>query len=55
MKDLEDEWGKLGSGGNAKQTRFMRSQQELKEKMEAKAESAAAGGPDGMLLQSFIF
>jgi len=46
LKELEDEWEKVGPGAQAKQARFMRSQQDLREKMEAKAASVAgsAGG-----------
>nr|CAB3231403.1 cytoskeleton-associated protein 5-like [Phallusia mammillata] len=46
LKELEVEWEKLGSGGNAKQTRFMRSQQDLREKMEAKAAECEQAGGD---------
>ena len=53
LKDLEEEWGKLGQGANATQTRFMRSQEELKEKMEAKAE-AAGGSGDGMYIATYM-
>ena len=48
LKDLEDEWEKVGPGAQAKQSRFMRSQQDLREKMEAKAAAAAASAEGGL-------
>ncbi|CAK8693087.1 unnamed protein product [Clavelina lepadiformis] len=45
LKELEEEWEKVGTGGQASQTRFMRSQQDLREKMEAKVAEASGEGP----------
>ena len=47
LKELGDEWEKVGPGAQAKQTRFMRSQQDLREKMEEKAAAAEASGGSG--------
>jgi cytoskeleton-associated protein 5 len=48
MGELEEEFKKVTeSGEKARQTRFLRSQQDLKVKMEAEAEARAAGGEDG--------
>ena len=46
MSELETEFGNL-PGGNPKQSRFLRSQQDLKEKMEAAADDDGEGGDDG--------
>uniref|UniRef100_H2Z394 TOG domain-containing protein n=1 Tax=Ciona savignyi TaxID=51511 RepID=H2Z394_CIOSA len=44
LKELEDGWERVASEGSPHQTRFMRSQQDLREKMEAKQEAQAASG-----------
>lgn len=44
LKELEEEWEKINSASKPAQSRFMRSQQDLKEKMEAKAAAAATSG-----------
>lgn len=43
LKELEDAWEK-SSGGKPEQTRFMRSQQDLKDKMETKKAAQSAEG-----------
>lgn len=43
FKELEEEWEKIGTT-RSKQSRFMRSQQDLKEKAEAAAVATAEGG-----------
>ena len=49
MKELEEEFKKMAeSGEKAKQVRFLRSQQDLKAKMEAEAEAKAMNGGDGV-------
>nr|XP_039262114.1 cytoskeleton-associated protein 5-like [Styela clava] len=47
LKELEEEWTKAEASGRSTQTRFMRSQQDLKEKMEAKQAAVSAGGDAG--------
>uniref|UniRef100_H2Z395 TOG domain-containing protein n=1 Tax=Ciona savignyi TaxID=51511 RepID=H2Z395_CIOSA len=46
LKELEDGWERVASEGSPHQTRFMRSQQDLREKMEAKQEAQAASGEE---------
>ena len=46
MTELESEFANL-PGGNPKQSRFLRSQQDLKAKMEAAADDEDGGDADG--------
>jgi len=46
LKELEEEWEKLGPGASGKQTRFMRSQQDLREKHEAQTSGSGDAGGD---------
>ena len=54
MTELESEFANL-PGGNPKQSRFLRSQQDLKAKMEAAADDEDGGDADGRAAAKVVF